>query len=218
MLEETITTSAAEKAILASAIDATKASRVLEIGAFHGKTTAVLSRAVRKHGGYVVVIDPMKWASAPADLIERIGGWFQLRNYERSFWSSIRAGAHDNVMLIRALSTDPTLLARKNDVLLRELDLIFIDGGHTYAIVASDLAHWGARVRPGGRILLHDAIPRFDGVMRAIRQYEGLPGIEVQWPVAGSTICTILVHDRLTLTPAARDRRVPGRQTAVADA
>lgn len=214
MLEETITTTSAEKAILAAAVDATKASRVLEIGAFHGKTTAVLSHAVRKHGGHVVVVDPMKWASAPADLLERIGGWFQRSNYERSFWSSTRAGAHDNVVLIRALSTDPTLLARKNDLLLREFDLIFIDGGHTYSIVASDLAQWGARVRPGGRILLHDAIPRFDGVMRAIRQYEGLPGIDVQWPGPGSTICTIAVENRFTLTPAARTSRAPGRGAA----
>lgn len=196
MLENTITTSTAEKAILEEAADEIHAARILEIGAFHGKTTAVLRRAAARHDGYVVVIDPMKWASEPADLLERVGGWFQRDNFERHFWDNVRGGADDNVILIRALSTDPALVAR-HCLLLREFDLVFIDGGHTFPVVASDLANWGARVRPGGRILLHDALPRWEGVIRAIHQYEGQAGLEVRWPVAGSSVCSILVHEKL---------------------
>lgn len=40
-----------------------RASRVLEVGAFKGETTRLLCRCVRRYDGYVVAIDPMRWAS-----------------------------------------------------------------------------------------------------------------------------------------------------------
>jgi hypothetical protein len=38
-----------------------------------------------------------------------------------------------------------------------EIDLLYIDGAHRYAPARADIVQWGARVRPGGTMLVHDA-------------------------------------------------------------
>jgi len=37
-----------------------------------------------------------------------------------------------------------------------DLDLLFIDGDHSYAAVQADLANYGPKLKPGGVLLLHD--------------------------------------------------------------
>ena len=37
-----------------------------------------------------------------------------------------------------------------------ELDLLYVDGAHRYGPARDDLRDWGARVRPGGALLVHD--------------------------------------------------------------
>jgi predicted O-methyltransferase YrrM len=41
----------------------------------------------------------------------------------------------------------------------RPLDLLFIDGDHTYAGVAADFELYRPLVRPGGLVALHDIVP-----------------------------------------------------------
>ena len=38
-----------------------------------------------------------------------------------------------------------------------EVDLLYVDGAHRYGPARADLDRWGARVRPGGAMLVHDA-------------------------------------------------------------
>lgn len=47
-------------------------------------------------------------------------------------------------------------------------DFIFIDAGHSYQAVKSDIAHWFPKVRPGGWFGGHDYHPKFPGVIRAV--------------------------------------------------
>lgn len=52
------------------------------------------------------------------------------------------------------------------------LDLLFIDGDHTFDGVWKDLNIWGPKVKKGGLVLLHDAdTPSFPGVRNAIDIY-----------------------------------------------
>lgn len=54
------------------------------------------------------------------------------------------------------------------------LDVLFIDGDHSFEGVMRDLITWGPQVKKGGLILLHDAdTPSFPGVRFAIREYCG---------------------------------------------
>lgn len=57
-----------------------------------------------------------------------------------------------------------------------QLELLFIDGDHSYEGAKADLERWGAFVRPGGHVLLHDAVDtggygnHYPGVVRAVAE------------------------------------------------
>ncbi|HET7648576.1 MAG TPA: class I SAM-dependent methyltransferase [Gaiellaceae bacterium] len=69
------------------------------------------------------------------------------------------------------------------------LELLFVDGDHSYEGAKADLERWGAFVRPGGHLLLHDAVDsggygnHYPGVARAVSEIG--PGWDRQ-PGAGS--------------------------------
>ena len=54
------------------------------------------------------------------------------------------------------------------------VDLLFVDGDHTYEGAASDLTRWSPLVRPGGHVVLHDAVDTggygnvYPGIQRAV--------------------------------------------------
>lgn len=209
-----ITTTDDEKHQIGNYIRALGALRVLEIGAFRGETTSVIASAVAEVGGRVVVIDPMKWSSEvlrngiarhlsttfPRALatLERI---LARASYEPAFWRKVGGRERTDIVVYRALSTDPGLLA-STDEALAEFDVVFIDGDHGYEGARSDLEHWGRRVRKGGIILVHDATSRFPGVLRAIREWTTDPAVEVILPEHDS-LCVIHVRGEL------RGARVP---------
>jgi predicted O-methyltransferase YrrM len=62
--------------------------------------------------------------------------------------------------LIRADSHDPATLARLQRTLgSSQIDLLFIDGDHSYEGVALDYHMYASLVGPGGLIALHDVLP-----------------------------------------------------------
>jgi predicted O-methyltransferase YrrM len=71
------------------------------------------------------------------------------------------------------------------------LELLFIDGDHSYEGARTDFNRWGAFVRPGGHLLFHDAVDRggygnvYPGVTRAVAEVERESTWERQ-PGAGS--------------------------------
>ena len=199
-----MSTSAAEKEFLRQQVNALHAKRVLEIGAFKGETTRILSDAVAPHDGVVVAIDPMRWASEvirngvlrhlPMNLrpvFATIERWLPRSSYERAFWVQVKAAGHDNVHLFRHHSDDPELLNLKH-LLLAEFDLVFVDGDHSYEGAKADLDNWCPRVRHGGRVLVHDATPSFAGVCKAIDVLRRNPAMRIHDQRCGS-ICVIEV-------------------------
>ena len=175
-----ITTSSKEKRYIRDRASGVNAQRLVEIGCFKGETTRVLSE-VASDDGYVLAIDPMRWASRPAHIWERLDGLLHPFGYEGHFWRNVRRSARDNVRLIKQLSHEPTLLDDP-DPTLRELDFAFIDGEHLYESALRDFENWGARVRAGGVVLMHDCIPRFEGVERAVAEIAQDARYDVTWP------------------------------------
>lgn len=53
----------------------------------------------------------------------------------------------------------------------RKLDLLFIDGDHTYYGIVKDLLSWLPHVKKGGTIMLHDYAKTSPGVMKAVHDY-----------------------------------------------
>jgi predicted O-methyltransferase YrrM len=64
--------------------------------------------------------------------------------------ANIAASGVTNIELIKA---DFRILARSWS---KPIDLLHIDGNHTYDDVRLDFTHWSGHVRPGGVILMHD--------------------------------------------------------------
>jgi predicted O-methyltransferase YrrM len=113
------------------------ASRIVEIGSHHGRSTIVL--AVAAPDVELVAIDPYEEDQPrPADL-------------ERFESNLERAGVRECVRHVHASST-----AALGEV-PGEVDFLYIDGAHDLKTSYADIRGWGARVRDGGTMLIHDS-------------------------------------------------------------
>lgn len=63
------------------------------------------------------------------------------------------------------------------------IDLVFIDGDHTYEAVKQDIALWTPKVRVGGIMSGHDYnnLPRFPGVKPAVDEVFDRVDLEPDW-------------------------------------
>lgn len=121
---------------------ATGRAILVEIGVWHGATTAVLRKAMAPTG--------MLWAVDPFPP-GRLGFSLQ-RPIARS---EVRRVPNGRVRWIRTTGVEAA------EVFLREggpqVDLIFIDGDHSYDGLLSDWRAWSPLVASGGVVCLHDS-------------------------------------------------------------
>lgn len=125
------------------------AARIVEIGSFRGRSAIVLARAA--HGGAeVVCIDPHLGSDrGPQEIAAQPAlGQSDLEAFQANL---ARAGVARRVRHVRALSGDAL------GAVAGPVALLFVDGAHRYGPARADLVEWGARVPPGGRMLVHDA-------------------------------------------------------------
>lgn len=123
--------------------------RIVEIGSYRGRSTIALAGAAPP-GAEVIAIDPhagndrgpRQWTGSAdegqADHVAFLG-------------NLARAGVADRVRHVRRRSDEAL------DAVSGPVDLLYVDGAHAYRPASEDIARWGARVAPGGRLLVHDA-------------------------------------------------------------
>lgn len=147
-----------EAALLYRLVRRLGAARLAEIGRFRGGSTFVMATAMQP-GATLVSYD------LHADGAE------EGRRRDRELEEALtRYGLRDRVRL---------LVADSRTVELPEpvLDLLFVDGDHTYEGVRADLGRWAPLVRPGGHVLLHDAVDTggygnvYPGITRAVGEF-----------------------------------------------
>ena len=121
---------------------------IVEIGSYHGRSAIVLALAAPDCG--VVAIDPFAGNDRGPQQIagSREEGEADMAAFRANLE---RAGVTGAVRHVRLPSGDAL------GAVEGEIDLLFVDGAHRYAPARDDLARWGARVRPGGTLLVHDA-------------------------------------------------------------
>ena len=123
--------------------------RIVEIGSFHGRSTIVLASGA-DDDVEIVAIDPH--AGTDRGPHEWRGFEAEAESDHELFNRNLRAaGVADRVRHVRALSN-----AAHAEV-GGAVELLWIDGAHRYGLALDDLRHWGDRVVPGGRMLIHDS-------------------------------------------------------------
>jgi predicted O-methyltransferase YrrM len=149
--------------------------RVVEIGSFRGRSTIVLAAAAAP-GVEVVAIDPHEGGDrGPQEIAAEAS-----RGHDdfAAFHENLRAaGLQERVRHVRQRSSQ-ALAAVPGEV-----QLLYVDGAHRYGPARADIEQWGARVAPGGTMLVHDA---FNAVGVTLAQLRGLV-VTSRWRYLGRT-------------------------------
>lgn len=108
-------------------------TKVLEVGVFKGGTLRLWQDLVQGGGSTIVGID----------IVDYTGGYFR---------------GDKRIHLLIGKSQDKEIIEETKKILSSEIDLLFIDGNHTYEIVKSDFENYSPLVRKGGIIAFHDIV------------------------------------------------------------
>ena len=135
--------------------------RVVEIGSFRGRSAIVLARGARGDVE-VVCIDPHAGSDrGPREIEARPEvGEADLTAFRGNLE---RAGVSERVRHVRDFSA---LALQTFD---GPVDLLYVDGAHRFGPARTDLVRWGARVPPGGRMLVHDAFSSIGVTLALLR-------------------------------------------------
>jgi predicted O-methyltransferase YrrM len=145
--------------LFVSARSVTQGGRIVEIGSYRGRSTIVIAAGAQEDVE-VVAIDPHAGNDRGPQEIE--GYEDEAEQDNRAFHTNLaRAGVADRVRHVRRPSQEAL-----GDV-AGEVDMLYVDGAHRVRPASDDIARWGARVRPGGSMLIHDSFSSI-GVTLAI--------------------------------------------------
>jgi predicted O-methyltransferase YrrM len=132
---------------------------IVEIGSFQGRSTIVLALGSPATTN-LVAIDPH--AGNDRGPQEISGFAAEAASDHETFLANLAAaGVTEKVTHLRAWSAEVA------DTFTQAIDLLYVDGAHRFAPARDDIRSWGAKVKPGGVLLIHDAYSSI-GVTAAI--------------------------------------------------
>jgi predicted O-methyltransferase YrrM len=124
-------------------------AQAVEIGSYRGRSAIVLASAAPE-GATVVAIDPHAGNDRGPQEIH--GTQEEGQSDHEAFLANLeRAGVAGRVRHVRLPSGDALAEVRG------DIELLYIDGAHRYRFARDDIRAWGARVAPGGTLLIHDS-------------------------------------------------------------
>lgn len=176
------------------------AGRIVEIGSFRGRSAIILGRSAAE-GVEIVAIDPHAGGDRGPNEItpEAERGEDDYRIFHANL---DRGGVEQRIRHVRKMS-DGAL----GDV-GGPVDLLYVDGAHRYTPARDDIAGYGALVRDGGTMLIHDSYSAIGVTLAAIR----LLFFSADWRYVGRS-GTLAEYRRERLGPSARLSDL-GRQIA----
>ncbi len=128
---------------------AREGGRIVEIGSFRGRSAIVMAQAAADRGE-LVAIDPHAGGDrGPREIAAQADRGDA--DFDAFHANLERAGVEGRVRHVRRFSADA------HAEVTGPFDLLYVDGAHSYGPARDDLARWGARVRPGGHMLVHDS-------------------------------------------------------------
>jgi hypothetical protein len=142
--------------------------RIVEIGSYRGRSAIVMANGAGGAGVELVAIDPHAGNDRGPQEIHGSADEGEADN--RAFQANLsRAGVVDAVRHVRLPSQEAL------GSLEGPIDLLYVDGAHRVRPATDDIARWGARVRPGGSMLVHDSFSSI-GVTLALLRLLALGG------------------------------------------
>lgn len=144
--------------------DATGITRIVEVGIWQGRSTIYLADLIRRSDKpiFFYAFDTFEGSAEHTQDIKAIAG--QGKTLEGIFRDNLAAsGCKDYVKAIKQDSVNAS--KRFED---GTLDLVFLDGDHTYEAVKADINVWLPKIKPGGLIAGDDYQPSWPGVIKAV--------------------------------------------------
>ncbi|NNE10927.1 MAG: class I SAM-dependent methyltransferase [Ilumatobacter sp.] len=133
--------------------------KIVEIGSFRGRSTIVLASGAPPDVT-VIAIDPHAGNDRGPQEIE--GFEAQAADDHATFLRNLHAaGVAERVTHLRLFS------GAALDQVPPAIDVLYVDGAHRFAPARADIGRFGARVRDGGTMLIHDSFSSI-GVTLAI--------------------------------------------------
>lgn len=173
---------------------------VVEIGSFRGRSAIVMSSALAD-GARFVAIDPHGGGDRGPQEIEADAARGDADN--AAFRANLtRAGVSGRVEHVRLMSSDA------HGAVGGAIDLLYVDGAHRFGPARSDIAGWGARVRDGGAMLVHDSFSSIGVTLATLASIT----FGSRWRYVGRT-GSLAEYRREQLAPGERIRNA-GRQLA----
>jgi predicted O-methyltransferase YrrM len=132
---------------------------IAEVGTYCGKSTIYLAAAASAAGQLVVTVDHHRgseeiqpgWEHHDPALMDPATGRMDSLPFFRATLAA--AGLEEHVVAVIGTSADVSKLWRA------PLGMLFIDGGHSEASVATDYEGWAPWVAVGGALAFHDVFP-----------------------------------------------------------
>lgn len=150
------------RALYDAAVSCSPGGRIVEIGSFRGRSTIVLASAARDDVE-IVAIDPHAGNDRGP---QEIDGYEDEATEDHVVFNAnlADAGVRERVRHVRAFSD------AAHDMVDGLIDVLYVDGAHRYAPARADIAEWGARVRGGGTMLIHDSFSSIGVTLAILRE------------------------------------------------
>jgi len=136
--------------------------QIVEIGSFQGRSTIVMASAAPAEVP-VIAIDPHAGNDRGPQEIEGFAAEAE-SDHEIFTRNLAEAGVAEHVRHVRAFS-DAAHTQVSGDI-----SVLYIDGAHRYSPARNDVRDWGARVAPGGTMLIHDSFSSVGVTLAIARQ------------------------------------------------
>jgi MMP 1-O-methyltransferase len=146
-------------ALYRAAADYASVGPIGEVGTYCGKSTIYLAAAAAETGQKVITVDHHRgseeiqpgWEYHDPDVVDSRTGRMDTLPFFRATIED--AGLEEHVIAIVGSSAEVARLWRA------PLGMLFIDGGHSEAIVVADYEGWAPWVADGGALVFHDIYP-----------------------------------------------------------